>query len=188
MNIQQYLPLSKIHDLIFLKNCTFLDVFFKKRNFILHNFKIKKKILCDFWFPTFLCTLLYLLHFTTFFQKNLDSTLTYTHSVDMYKLWEYRTGCMYIMWMWNGIFLLALMHYCWLNDSLRDLNLSKLALRSLFFGFPWLAGMTRGSKDTPESSLSHIPLFFLRSLENPNNYCLTALYSNYGPNHLPTWR
>ena len=124
-----------------------------------------------------------------FLPKNLDSTLTYTHSVDMYKLWEYRTGCMYIMWMWNGIFLLALMHYCWLNDSLRDLNLSKLAIRSLFFGFPWLAGMTRGSKDIPESSLSlTYPLFFLRSLENPNNYCLTALYSNYGPNHLPTWR
>ena len=125
-----------------------------------------------------------------FLPKNLDSTLTYTHSVDMYKLWEYRTGCMYIMWMWNGIVLLALKCTVDLMIVCEISTYQNFALRrSLFFGFPWLAGMTRGSKDIPESSLSlTYPLFFLRSLENPNNYCLTALYSNYGPNHLPTWR
>ena len=124
------------------------------------NLKNKNKYLYyyDFWFPAFLCTYTY---YTSLLSSKKLGWLNYTHPVDMYKLWEYRTGCMYIMWMWNGIFLLALMHYCWLNDSLRDLNLSKLALRSLFFGFPWLAGMTRGSKDTPESSLSlTYPLFF----------------------------
>ena len=127
---------------------------------------------------------LYLLHFTTFFQKTWMTQLLPSSGYVQIVGIQNRLYVQHVDVKWY----ISPCTNALLTDSLRDFKSAshstyQLALRSLFFGFPWLAMTGRWKTLLSPPSLTP-PIFW--EVSKIRIIVYTALYSNYGPNHLTT--